>query len=309
VSARVAISHEDPAALAGQVSALLGEPVPWAEAGAPEAAGAEVWFCATGPPERTVELPALRWIQSGWAGVETWFSRSEWRPGVLLTRTVGDFPQRISEYVLGYLLAQELGVVRALRQMESRVWSRWRPASLAGRRLLIVGYGETGRALAGIGRAFQMEVAGIRRGPVSGAEREAGVSDPGGLDRELARASVVVNLLPHTPATESFWTAARFSAMGEGVTFVQVSRGATVDEGALLEGVGRGRPARAILDVFREEPLPPSHPLRSRPEIWITPHVAGIGTVETLAREFAENWTRYRSGQPLRRLVDRERGY
>jgi glyoxylate/hydroxypyruvate reductase A len=95
----------------------------------------------------------------------------------------------------------------------------------------------------------------------------------------------------------------------EGATFVNASRGATVDEAALLEGIAKGRPARALLDVFREDPLPATHPLRTAKGIWITPHVAGIGTLRPLAEDFAENWRRYRRGVALRNVVDRARGY
>jgi glyoxylate/hydroxypyruvate reductase A len=97
--------------------------------------------------------------------------------------------------------------------------------------------------------------------------------------------------------------------MRAGATFVNVSRGATVDEEALLEGVTMGRPARALLDVFREEPLPASHPLRSAKGVWITPHVAGIGTLRPLAETFAANWSLYQGRLPLQNVVDRARGY
>src|SRR5262249_50231306 len=101
----------------------------------------------------------------------------------------------------------------------------------------------------------------------------------------------------------------RFARMREGSTFINVSRGATVDDRALIEGVRHGKPARAILDVFHEEPLPPDHPFRDTPNIWITPHIAGIGTLEPLAQTFAENLKRFGAGKPLANVVDRARGY
>ena len=70
------------------------------------------------------------------AVINLWMRRAEWRDGVTLTRTVGDFPERMSEYVFGYLLAQELGVARAFHEMRTRTWKRWTPGSIAGRRLL-----------------------------------------------------------------------------------------------------------------------------------------------------------------------------
>jgi phosphoglycerate dehydrogenase-like enzyme len=82
-----------------------------------------------------------------------------------------------------------------------------------------------------------------------------------------------------------------------------------VDERALVAALREGRPSRAILDVFREEPLPAESPLRGSPNVWITPHVAGIGTVGPLAAAFAKNWRRWVAGEPLDLEVRRDRGY
>jgi len=289
------------------VDRLAGGPLPWA---APShESQATVWFIPHRPPDAPRELPALRWIHSGWAGIEFWLDRPEWRDGVTLTRTVGDFPQRIAEYVVGWLLADSLGVPEAFRQMEARVWVRWMPGSLFGRSMLVVGYGAIGRRVAEAARALGMTVRGIRRGPLGPEDYALGVEEAASLEALLPGADVVVNLLPLTPETGAFWTRERFARTKEGSTFVNVSRGGTVDEGALLEGLERGRPARAILDVFREEPLPATSPLRSAPGVWITPHIAGRGTAEPLAAEFAANWMRYRDGAALRHVVDRARGY
>lgn len=306
---RVLLVDPHPERMAAAVEEALGEPLRWAAPDERSLGDVRVWFCAAPPPGRTLSLPSLEWIHTGWAGVEGWMRRPEWAEGVTLTRTVGDYPERMSEYVFGYLLAQELGVARAIRQMKDRAWKRWTPGTIAGRRLLVVGHGAIGSRIADVGRAFGMKASGIRHGPVTGAQKKEGIHALEDLERLLAVSDVVVNVLPLTRETQSFWDRARFARMREGSVFVNISRGGTVDEGALHEGVLRGRPGRAILDVFREEPLPADHPFRGLDEIWVTPHVAGIGTVEALAKEFAENWKRWREGKPLRNVVDRERGY
>lgn len=303
------LTHDRPEALAAEIESILGERFPWVSPDHPEALRSDVWFCAHRPPAATLTLPSLVWIQSGWAGVENWLSRPEWRDGVTLTRTVGDFPERIAEYVFGYLLARELGVPEALDQMKGRAWRRWTPGTLAGRALLVVGFGAIGQRIGAVGQALGMAVDGIRREAPALAEAAEGVHGPAQLDSCLVRADVVVNVLPHTPATESFWNQERFARLKAGATFVNVSRGGTVDEAALLEGLSKGRPARAILDVFREEPLPATDPLRSAEAVWITPHVSGIGTLRPLAADFAENWRRFRDALPLRHVVGRARGY
>lgn len=309
MSEAVLITGRDVDALARAVEREAGAAFRWLTPGEPDASSAEIWFCAGQPPEPPRDLPGLRWIHSGWAGVEPWFERPEWRAGVQLTRTVGDFPERIAQHVFGYLLAWELGVPEALRQMAAREWKKWVPGTLQGRTLLIVGYGAIGQAIGRVGTALSMRVRGVRRGPIAPAETEPGVSDASALEGLLPGADVVVNLLPATRATEGFWNRARFRLLPESSIFVNVSRGSTVDEPALLAGLAEGKPAKALLDVFRVEPLPADDPLRTSPTVWITPHIAGIGTVEAMASEFVVNWRRYREGAPLRHLVSRERGY
>ena len=306
---RVLLVDPRPERMVAAVEEAVGERIRWATLEDRSLADVRVWFCAAPPPGRMLVLPALEWIHTGWAGVEGWMRRPEWSDDVVLTRTVGDFPERMSQYVFGYLLAQELGVARAIREMQTRAWKRWTPGSIAAWRLLVVGHGAIGARIAEVGRAFGMSVSGVRRGSVSAAEKKNGVHSVEDLDQLLPIADVIVNVLPLTPATQSFWDRARFARMREGAVFVNISRGGTVDEGALHEGILCGRPGRAILDVFREEPLPSDHPFRGLDEIWTTPHVSGVGTVDALAKEFAQNWVRWREGKPLRNVVDRKRGY
>ena len=136
-----------------------------------------------------------------------------------------------------------------------------------------------------------------------------GIDTAAALPGFLARADFVVNLLPLHPETESFWSDALFAHFGGGSVFVNVSRGRCVDDRALLAALERGRPARAVLDVFRDEPLPPDSPYWSHPAVLVTPHVAGLGSAESEGRAFGENWRLWRAGEPLRHLVERTRGY
>jgi len=185
----------------------------------------------------------------------------------------------------------------------------YRGADEGGKSLVIVGHGAIGTQVGAVARGLGMTVLGVRRGPVTEQESAAGVEGAEALPRLLARADVVVNLLPLTPETESFWSSARFALLPHGAVFVNASRGRCVDDAALLAGLGKGRPARAILDVFREEPLPEGHPFWKHPAVWITPHVAGLGTEESEGRAFGENWRRWREGKPLLHVVERRRGY
>ena len=305
----VLVTGRDPASLARAAEAANGAPIPWVALEDARAKEATVWFASGSLPERTLSLPSLRWIQSSWAGVDRWLTRAEWSGDVVLTRTVADFPERIAEYVFGYVLAAALDVPRAREQQSRGAWSRWIPAALHGKGLLIVGHGAIGSRVAAVGRAMGMNVFGIRRGPVTEEEQTRGIEDAGALPRFLPLADVAVNLLPATAETDSFWSAQRFALLPEGAVFVNASRGRCVDDEALLAALDRRRPALAVLDVFRQEPLPPEHPYWRHPSVWITPHVAGLGDDETEGRAFGENWKRRREGKPLLHVVERDRGY
>jgi phosphoglycerate dehydrogenase-like enzyme len=182
--------HPDP--LQRAVEEAAGRGVPWAAPDDPDLDDVDVWFCAGPPPGQVLTLPNLQWIHSGWAGVEEWFRRPEWRRGVRLTRTVGDFPERMAEYVFAYLLAQELGVARAIRQMQNRAWRRWVPGSIHGRSMLVVGYGAIGSAIAARARAFGLQVQGIRRGPVTSREETQGVYELPRLPEFLGEADIIL---------------------------------------------------------------------------------------------------------------------
>jgi len=305
----ILITARDPDALRRAVEAARGASMPWVGPDDAGVAEAVVWFASSAPPSVPYRLPALRWIHTGWAGVDHWVDRPEWGEGVTLTRTVGDFPERIAQYVVGHLLAGSLDVARAAGQQEARRWARWTPDTVAGKTMTIVGYGAIGRAVGRAALGLGMRVRGIRRGPVSAEERAAGIVEVVDLDALLPDSDVVVNLLPATPATRRFWTASRFARCKTGATFVNVSRGSCVDEPALLDALAAGRPSRAILDVFAQEPLPADHPFWSAPTIRITPHIAGIGTPEAEGNAFASQWARWCRGEPLEHVVDRRRGY
>src|SRR4030095_2366950 len=129
---------------------------------------------------------------------------------------------------------------------------------------------------------------------------------------ELAHADIVVLTTPLTPSTGTLLTSARLDCLPVGAIVVNVARGALLDESALIDRLDRGTLRGAVLDVFREEPLPPSSPLWGFRQVLLTPHVAAISPRRFWERElelFLDNWARSRRGDPLRNLVDKDAGY
>ena len=215
--------------------------------------------------------PALRWTHR--MGSESIMFRAPRWGTASTSRAWADFRSG-SQVRRGVLLA-DATTARGHKTEGRPRWRPWTSETLAGRSLLVVGHGAIGRRVAEVARALGMAARGIRRGPLTAEDHARGVEDIAALEALLPAADVVVNLLPHTAETESFWGAQRFARMKPGSTFVNVSRGATVDEEALLAALAAGRPARAILSV-REDAIPPAHPrptvrrVRTRPT-WPVP--------------------------------------
>jgi phosphoglycerate dehydrogenase-like enzyme len=192
-------------------------------------------------------------------------------------------------------------------------WTRRMATPIGGKTLGILGLGEIGAELARKAAALGMRVVGTRRsgragGPPPGV---TAVFPPEATDSVLAQSDFVVCLLPATPATENFIDTARLSQMKTGAWFINFGRGAVVRDEDLIAAVTVKRIAGAILDVFRQEPLPASHPFWSTPGILVLPHIGG-GHPErdaVVAALFADNLARFLEGRPLRELVDRDAGY
>jgi phosphoglycerate dehydrogenase-like enzyme len=162
-----------------------------------------------------------------------------------------------------------------------------------------VGYGAIGKRLAELLRPFDMKVIAYRRK----ARGDEGVPVVTGsqLFRALAEADHFVNILPDSTETRHFFDAARFLAVKPGAIFYNIGRGATVNQGALLDALRSGQLKAVWLDVTEPEPLPDEHPLWAEPNCFITPHVAGghIDEAKTLVRHFLKNFDRFIHGKPL----------
>ncbi len=244
-------------------------------------------------------LDSLRWFQSPAAGFDSPIFGRLARRGVRITNAhVNNVP--IAEFVMRAVLDEFQGAGEWRRLAEEQSWRihDWREVS--GSTWLVVGLGAIGSEVARRARAFGATVIGCRRRPAAGDPTHRTVT-PDRLPEEVGQADVVVLAAPSTPATDDLVDASFLSRMKLGSVLVNVGRGTLIDEDALLAGLDRGRPAVAVLDVFRNEPLPVGHRFWTHPSVRITPHNAagGGGRLQRQADLFAENLDRYRSGQPL----------
>jgi phosphoglycerate dehydrogenase-like enzyme len=289
---------------------------------------------AGAPPRDLSRAPALKWVQLHMAGVNALVDHPLYtRTAVPLTTTSGVHAATIAEYAMTMLLALAHRVPRMVEWQARGGWppdeQRWPlfvPAEVRGATLGIVGYGSIGRELARIAKsAFGMTVLAGKRDPARRADDGyylPGTGDPEGrlpdewlghgqVDSLLARSDVVVLCAPLTVETRGLIDAAALARMKPSAYFINVGRGASVDEAALAGALRERRIAGAAVDVFAQEPPAAGHPLYGLDNVILSPHVSGFlpSYDEKCSVLFAENLRRYLTGAPLLNLVDRARGY
>ncbi|WP_128254130.1 2-hydroxyacid dehydrogenase [Falsirhodobacter deserti] len=196
------------------------------------------------------------------------------------------------------------------RAQAERRWERsFRPAMPFDVTVGILGYGLMGRA---VGRALVALGYRVIAARSSEGEAEPGVelfTGPASIGEVAARANILVNVLPLTPATRDILNADLFARMPTGASLIQIGRGEHLVEDDLLHAMDTGRIRSATLDVFRQEPLPTAHPFWTRPDILITPHKASDASRKEIMRQLVENCEDHRAGRTPRGLVNRVAGY
>jgi phosphoglycerate dehydrogenase-like enzyme len=263
-------------------------------------------------------LTNLTLIQSGYAGIDALPSEALSDPGLVIASAKGIHNTQMSELFFAMVLYCGRNMSTWTTQKRRREWNK-EPVKdsflLGGKTLCVVGYGTIGKKIAMIAQTFDMRVVGVR----SDVHPEDRASDPftdevvpvAELSEVLPQSDIVLDLLPLTPATENFFNSERFGSMKPGTLFVNLGRGATVVDAALIKAIDDGIVKYAALDVFRDEPLPDQHPFWTHPRILLTPHIGGLmpdywGAVVDI---FIENMKRFEQGSELLNVVDKEKGY
>jgi phosphoglycerate dehydrogenase-like enzyme len=266
---------------------------------------AEVFIGFRRPPGGT--LGNVRWVHCVGAGVDAFVFADPLPEDVLLTRTSEPFGPQIAEYCLARALAWSQGIVELAQEQRARRWTPRHPEPLHGSCVVIVGTGEVGTAVAGAFDALGCEVHGVSR---QGAARPRfrSVSRTSALGDMVAEARWLVLAIPLTAETFRLMDR-RMLGRCRGSFLTNVGRGALVDEDALPEALDAGWLRGAALDVFATEPLPPDSPLWARRDVLISPHIAGLTTVEGAAEGFLECLAELEQGKRPRMTVDRSRGY
>jgi phosphoglycerate dehydrogenase-like enzyme len=286
------------------------------------------------PPRELQPAPCLKWVQLHMAGVDALAGHPLYTSCTIpLVTASGVHAGTIAEYAITVLLALAHRVPRMVEWQRRGGWppdeQRWPlfvPSEMRGATLGIIGYGSIGRELARMAKAaFAMTVLACKRDPSQ--RRDPGYTPPGTGDPEgvlpdawlgpgelpalLARADAVVLCAPLTPQTRRLIGARELGLMKPTAYFINVGRGASVDEAALAAALSDRRIAGAAVDVFAQEPPPAGHPLYAVDNVLVSPHVSGFlpSYDDRCTDLFAENLRRHLAGEPLLNVVDRARGY
>jgi phosphoglycerate dehydrogenase-like enzyme len=279
------------------------------------------------PSDRT-KTPSLRWLQVVSGGVVHLVGEgAPWPAGVALTNARGAYATSIAQYTIAAILrvAERMDLRR-----EQQLTGQWPQGpedallgeSVRGRTLVIVGYGGIGREIARLAAAHGMRIIAVKANPsvrVDDGFRASGTGDPDGsiperivgterLGEVAAEADYVSITLPITTQSRGIVSREVLAALPGHAWIVNTGRGPVIDEVALAGVLEAGGIGGAVLDVFDEEPLPPSSPFWRLPNVVITPHVAGASSRE-LPELVAENLRRFVNGEALLNRVDPQRGY
>jgi phosphoglycerate dehydrogenase-like enzyme len=260
------------------------------------------------------------WVHSATAGVERVLTPTALERGLAITNARGVFSDPIAEYVLMMILAVSRRLPLLMELQRERTWQPLEGREMADVTVGVVGLGSIGRRVAELALTMGARVVAVRRnadattGPDGEPDELVALIDmlpADGIEELMAQSDFVVLALPLTADTTDMFNADLLAHAKPGAWLVNIARGALVDDRALIRAVRDGRLGGAVLDAFREEPLPADSELYTTPNIILTPHTSwSSGRVLDRSIElFCENLERFRRGEPLANLVDPNAGY
>ena len=294
------------------------------------------WLTSDAFDRLLARAPNLAWVHSATSGVEGALTPAAIARGVVVTNARGVFSRPIAEYVLMMILSVSRRLPQLLELQQERTWQPLEGAELRDVTVGIIGLGSIGRAVGALATAFGCRVVAVRRRPGGASEAGAGraaaedasmsgeaaersfgeamldrVGGPETLPELLGESDFIVLAAPLTPETEDMINEETLALVKPGAWLINVARGKLINEHALLRALREGPLGGAVLDTFRDEPLPASSPFYDLENVIVTPHTAwSSGRVLDRSVElFCDNLRRYAAGEPLLNVVDPAAGY
>ena len=252
--------------------------------------------------------PNLKLLVNLGAGVDSLVGRDDLPDIPIVRLSDPDMARMMAGYVLFAVLRYARDIPAFERAQREHRWHYLHPREPSSVRVGVLGLGELGSCAAQELARQGFDVRGWSRSQktLDGIRCSWGMA---ALDDFLASSDILVVMLPLTPQTQGLLSAERLARLPQGGAFINVSRGAIVDQAALTQALRNGQIAEATLDVFDREPLPPQDPLWAMDNVLITPHLASVAIPASAARQVADNILRISRGEPVLNQVFPERGY
>lgn len=258
--------------------------------------------------------PRLIWIHSRSAGLEQTLFPELVKSEVILTNGSGVFSPSLGEFALAAILYFAKDFRRMIRNQMAGNWEQFDVRMVSGKTVGIIGYGSIGKAIARRAHALEMKVLALRRQSSQRRQEDPPVDHVFGRDalaEMLAQCDYVAVSLPLTEHTRGLIADREFSVMKNDAVLINVGRGPTIDEQALIKALAEKRIRGAALDVFDQEPLPQGHPFYRMENVLLSPHCADHTSdwLEDASRFFLLQLERFKNGQQVLNIVDKNLGY
>lgn len=278
----------------------------WPDVPAPEKVDAIIAW--TLPDNALDTYPNVKAIFSVGAGVDQ-LQPDKIPDSIKLVRLIDpSLTQQMQTYVLSSVMMIHRDHFLYQAQKAQKNWQQHKVALPHECSVSILGLGELGKAV-----AEQLSMLGFTvKGWSRSAKQIDGISafhGPQGLSDMLATTDILVSLLPLTEETRGMISAETLAKLPKGASVINAGRGEQIVDEDLLAALNSGHIQYAILDVFKEEPLPESHPYWTHPRVHVTPHIASITRNDTAGHRLAENLLRWQSGERMTGEVNKTRGY
>ena len=257
--------------------------------------------------------PRLMWVHSATAGVERVLTPAALERGIAITNARGVFSDPIAEYVLMMILAVSRRLPLLLELQRERTWQPLEGREMADITVGVVGLGSIGTRVAELALTFGSRVIATRRQPGApeGLVGRLEVLAHDKLPELMSQSDFIVLALPLTSDTEGMFDGPLLAKAKSGAWLINVARGALIDDRALLRAVNEGHLGGAVLDAFRDEPLPTDSSLYTTRNVIVTPHTSWSSgrVLDRSIGLFCGNLERFRKGEALLNLVDHSAGY